>query len=191
RQHGKMERKDLPIIRRTESSIIEISIIQDGVITELNARVFKLEEIIQNGGVAKLDFNDDLSNLSVDFCDEHNHEFLELFQSTICLSGSASLDLRSDKDVAKEYIVKEELRLRIEEKERVRLKKQKMMEEDNRVRLEREKMLRLEEDKRLQNEKDYKKREEALMRSDHMKKARERIAPTKRSQVFCDASLFY
>nr|GEX12186.1 hypothetical protein [Tanacetum cinerariifolium] len=126
RQRGKIERKDLPIVRRTESSIIEISIIQDGVITELNARVFKIEAIIQvlarerNGGVA----------------------------STICLSGSASLDLHSDEDVAKEYIVQAELRLRIKEKERVRLKEQKMMEEDNRVRLEREKMLRLEEDKR-------------------------------------------
>ncbi|GJR15889.1 phospholipase-like protein [Tanacetum coccineum] len=141
RKRGKIERKDLPIVHRTGSSIIEISLIQDGVITELNACVFKPEAIIQvlarkRNGVVAL-----------------NHEFLELFESTICLSGSASLDLRSDEDVAKEYIVQEELRLRIEEKERVRLKEQKIMEEDNRLRLEREKMLRLEKDKRLQNEK--------------------------------------
>nr|GEV43286.1 phospholipase-like protein [Tanacetum cinerariifolium] len=108
RKRRKIERKDLLIFRRTESSIIEISLIQDGVITELNARFFKLEAIIQvlarerNGGVLeKLDFNDDLSNLSADFCDELNHEFLELFESTICLSGSASLDMCSDEDVAK------------------------------------------------------------------------------------------
>nr|GEU87722.1 phospholipase-like protein [Tanacetum cinerariifolium] len=145
-----------------------------------------------NGEVAKkLIFNDDLSNLSANFCDELNHEFLELFQSTICLGGSASLDLRSDEDVAKEYIVQEELRLRIEEKERVRLKEKNMMEEDNRVRLETEKMLRLEEDKRMQNEKDYTKREEALMNSDQMKKAKERIAPAKYSQVSGDALLYY
>nr|GEV42024.1 hypothetical protein [Tanacetum cinerariifolium] len=135
RKREKIERKDLPIIRRSESSIIEISLIQDGVITELNARAFKLEVYARERNVrvsGKLDFNDDFSNLSADFCDELNYEFLELFESTICLSGSARLDLDSDEDVAKEYIVQEELRLRVEEKERVSLKEQKMMEEDNR-----------------------------------------------------------
>ncbi|GKC41517.1 hypothetical protein Tco_1059239 [Tanacetum coccineum] len=76
----------------------------DGVITKLNARIFKLEAIIQvlNGGVAeKLHFNDDLFNLGSDFYNELNHEFIELFDSTICLSRSTSLDLRSDEDVAK------------------------------------------------------------------------------------------
>ncbi|GJY50077.1 hypothetical protein Tco_0440033 [Tanacetum coccineum] len=147
RKCGKIDWKYLPIVHKSESSIIEISLIQDGVITKLNARIFKLEAIIQvlNGGVAeKLHFNDDLFNLGADFYNELNHEFIELFDSTICLSRSTSLDLRSDEDVAKEYIVKEELRLRFEEKERVRLKEHKMMEEDNRLRLEREKMLRLE-----------------------------------------------
>nr|GEX67905.1 phospholipase-like protein [Tanacetum cinerariifolium] len=129
---------------------------------------FKVLARERNGGVAeKLDFNDDLSNLSADFYDDLNHEFLELFESTICLGGSASLDLRFDEDVAWEYIVQEELRLRIKEKERVQLKEQEMMEEDNKLRLKREKMLRLEEDKR------------------------ERIAPAKRSQVSGDASLYY
>lgn len=47
RKRGKTERKHLPIIRRSESSIIEISITQDRVITELNKRLFKLETIIQ------------------------------------------------------------------------------------------------------------------------------------------------
>nr|GEY92158.1 hypothetical protein [Tanacetum cinerariifolium] len=174
RKCGKIERKDFLIVCRTESSIIEINLIHDDLITELNACIFKLEAIIQvlareqNGGVSKkLDFNDDLSHLSNDFCDELNHEFLELFESTICFSGLASLDLRFDEDVAKEYIVQEELRLRIKEKERVQLKEQKIMEEDNRLRLEREKMLRLEENKR------------------------ERIAPAKRGLVSGDASLYY
>lgn len=47
RKRGKVERKHLPIIRNSQSSLLEISIIQDGVITELNARLFKLEGIIQ------------------------------------------------------------------------------------------------------------------------------------------------
>ena len=47
RKRGKIGRKHLPIIRKWESSLTEISIIQDGVIIELNARLFKLEGIIQ------------------------------------------------------------------------------------------------------------------------------------------------
>ncbi|PWA69469.1 phospholipase-like protein [Artemisia annua] len=166
RRRGKIERKHLPIIRKSESSLVEINIIQDGVITELNARLFKLKGIIQvlarerNG--ERLVFDDDLRNLSSEFCDELNDCFLELFQS--------SMDT---------------------ELEKLRLKERKLREEQKRLMMEEDKMIRMQEEKMLQDESERKKKAVALKNSNHWKNAVARIAPTKRSESFGEANAYY
>ncbi|PWA70593.1 phospholipase-like protein [Artemisia annua] len=141
----------------------------------------------------KLDFTDDFSKLSAEFCDELKDDFLALFESINCTNGSEQVDVDSDDDIARviyhcnEYIVQEELRLRLEEKERVMLKEQKIMEEQKRLRLETEKMLNLEEEKRLRLE-----TEKMLQnKNDYNKKAREWIAHTKMIQGSGDVSAHY
>lgn len=49
----------------------------------------------------KLDFDDDLRNLSAEFCDELNHDFLGLFKSSVDASQSTNVDVDDEDYVAK------------------------------------------------------------------------------------------
>nr|GEU92790.1 phospholipase-like protein [Tanacetum cinerariifolium] len=128
--------------------------------------------------VDKLEFSEDFPNLSSQFCDEINKEFLELFDSPSISSGTCYLDLDIDEDA-------DEFRMNLEEEEMLLFKEEQILEEESRPRLEEEaKMMRedeniLEEEKFLK--KDYKKRELVLMNSDHMKHYMVRVVPKKRS----------
>nr|GEV44840.1 phospholipase-like protein [Tanacetum cinerariifolium] len=82
----------------------KISSLKDSVIKELNSHIFKLDAIIQvlgrerNGGVVKkLELSDEFCHLSGEFCDELNHDFLELFQSAISNSVGRPLEADTEK----------------------------------------------------------------------------------------------
>ncbi|GJU80260.1 hypothetical protein Tco_1282625 [Tanacetum coccineum] len=77
----------------------KISSDKDCIIKELNSRIFKLKAIIQVLGrernsdvVQKLEFSDDYSGLSIEFCEELNHAFLELVESSFIASVGTQLD---------------------------------------------------------------------------------------------------
>nr|GEU71811.1 phospholipase-like protein [Tanacetum cinerariifolium] len=95
---------------------------KDHIIKELNSRIFKLEAIIQilgrerNGGVVdKSEFSDEFFHLSVEFCDELNHDFLELFESAICNSVGTPLDVdtKEEFDETHDYLLEKEFRMRL------------------------------------------------------------------------------
>ncbi|PWA37354.1 F-box domain-containing protein [Artemisia annua] len=179
---------DLPIIDRSETSLTKELMLKDHVITQLNAHVFKLEAIIQvlghdkfGGVLEKLEFNNVFRNLSAEFCDELNHDFLELFAST--------KDAETDDDV--EYILQDELRLRLDEEERWRLEEERINEEENRLRLEEEKQFRAKQEKMLLYQAEKKKKAKELMKSKHMKIYRKRLAPAKWTDGSSDVSAYY
>nr|GEY16647.1 phospholipase-like protein [Tanacetum cinerariifolium] len=120
-----------------------------------------------NGGVVdKLEFSEDFPNLSTEFYDELNKDFLELFESHSCSSGSSYSDLDINEDA-------DEFKMKLEEKEMLLFKQEKILKKESRLRLEEKARLMPEEEKLLEDEnffeKDYKKREFALMNSVHMK----------------------
>nr|GEZ70541.1 hypothetical protein [Tanacetum cinerariifolium] len=158
----------------------KISSLKDFVIKELNSCIFKLEAIIhvlglerKGGVVEKLKFGDEFCHLSGDFCDELNHDFLELFESAICNSVGTQLDADTE-DVFDE----------LEEEERLLLEEDIPIEEEKMVRLEEQKRLVIKEEMALEVKKswgkDYRKRSYAFMNSDHMKQAMAWCAPKKR-----------
>ncbi|GJU55622.1 phospholipase-like protein [Tanacetum coccineum] len=161
-----------------------ISSVKDCIIKELNSCIFKLEAIIQ--------FNDDFCHVSVEFCNELNQAFLELFESSIIDSVGTPLDVDTQEEFVetKDYLVKEEFMRRLKVEERLLLEEERLNEEEIRVRLEEQKRLRLEEDRALKVKKkweeDYKKRSYTLMNSDHMKHAIAWCAPKKRSHFVAD-----
>ncbi|GKC42075.1 phospholipase-like protein [Tanacetum coccineum] len=117
----------------------KISMLKDQVITDMNSIIFKLQAVIQvlvrktNGVlVEKLEFSEEFPNLSTDFCNELNKEFVELFESPSTSSGSACSDLDTKEDAveAEEILFfKEEQKL--EEESRLRLEEEaKMMHEE-------------------------------------------------------------
>ncbi|GJW37947.1 hypothetical protein Tco_0060867 [Tanacetum coccineum] len=123
----------------------KISMLKDRVITYLNSRIFKLEAIIlvlvreiNSRVVEKLEFNKDFCNLSIEFCDELNKEFLELFEPPSCSSGSGCLDLDINEDADEDYLLQEQFRLKLEEEEMLLFKEEKIMEEESMFRLEEE-----------------------------------------------------
>ncbi|PWA42179.1 F-box domain-containing protein [Artemisia annua] len=188
RKRGRIRYRDLPIIDRSEISITKELMLKDHVITQLNARVFKLEAIIQvlghdkfGGVLEKLEFNDVFRNLSAEFCDELNNDFLELFAST--------KDTETDDDV--EYILEDELRLRLDEEERWRLEEERINEEENRMRLEEEKQFRAKQEKMLMLQADKKKKSKEFMNSEHMKIYRNRLAPAKWTHGSGEVSAYY
>ncbi|GKC64850.1 hypothetical protein Tco_1097448 [Tanacetum coccineum] len=92
----------------------------------------------RNGDVVeKLQFNDDFFHVSVEFCNELNQAFLELFESSII-------------DSTEDYLFEEEFMRRLKEEERLLLEEERMNEEEIRVRLKEQKRLRLEEDRALE-----------------------------------------
>ncbi|GKC26233.1 phospholipase-like protein [Tanacetum coccineum] len=150
----------------------KIRSVKDCIIKELNSRIFKLEAIIQvlgrernNDVVQKLEFSDDYSGLSIEFCAELNHAFLQLVESSFI----ASVGTQSDDDTKEECHETEYF----------------LLEEEFIRHLLEEEMLFLEEERLFKEEKgwdeDYRKRSYAIMNSDHMKQAMARCAPKKRS----------
>ncbi|GJZ98066.1 hypothetical protein Tco_0670519 [Tanacetum coccineum] len=93
------------------------------VIRELNVRVFKLESIIQvlalkrNDKLGRLQFNEDLSRHKGDFVESLNI----LFQDLVNPHDSVE-------DIANEYLVDEELKLCLEEEERIRSEQEKRIQ---------------------------------------------------------------
>ncbi|GKA91730.1 phospholipase-like protein [Tanacetum coccineum] len=134
--------------------------------------------------VDKLEFSEDFPNLSPQFCDELNKEFVDLFDSPSISSGTCYSDLDIDEDADEEYLLKEQFRMKLEEEEML-FKEEQILKEESRLRLEEEAKMMREEENMLEEEKihkkDYKKRELILMNSDHMKQAMARVVPKKRS----------
>ncbi|GJT59742.1 phospholipase-like protein [Tanacetum coccineum] len=154
RKRGKIDTRDLPIIRRCDTTSVEEIRLKDGVIAKLNSRVFKLEAIIkvldrEQKGVSldKSCVAEIFNNFSSSCWEELNEEFNELCETKFCVNGPAMIDLDSDEDL--EYLLQEESRLKQEEEERFRLEEHKMMkalflktlQEEVQRREEKEKML--------------------------------------------------
>ncbi|GJY67381.1 hypothetical protein Tco_0469619 [Tanacetum coccineum] len=142
----------------------KISMLKDRVITDLNSRIFKLEAIIKvlvrktNGGVVdKLEFSEDFPNLSIEFCDQLNKEFLEMFESRSCSSGldCSDLDIDEDADEVKytciyyfsfgevftvpfTCLLQEQFRMKLEKEEMLLFKEERILEEESRLILEKE-----------------------------------------------------
>lgn len=130
-----------------------------------------------------MEFNDVFRNLSVELCDELNHDFLELFESTT--------EVDPDDDVVQEYIMQDELMLRLEEEERWRIEEENILEDENRLRLEEEEQMRVEQQNKLIDEANNKKRSKAFMNSGHMRIYRQSLVPVKRTQYTSDLSAYY
>nr|GEU33234.1 hypothetical protein [Tanacetum cinerariifolium] len=95
-KRGKIDSRDLPIIRRCDTTSVEEIRLKDGVIAKLNSRVIGRER----KGVSLTKF---------------------------CVNGPAMIDLDSDEDLVKGYLIQEESRLKQEGEERCRLEEHKMM----------------------------------------------------------------
>nr|GEX87648.1 F-box domain-containing protein [Tanacetum cinerariifolium] len=122
----------------------------------------------RNGDVVeKLKFSDEFCHLSSEFCDELNHDFLELFKSSICNCIGTPLDV----DIDEEF--DEEERLLLEEEKMVRL------EEPKRLMIEEECAFEVKKRK----DEDYRRMSYAFMNSDHMKQAMARCAIRKRTEL--------
>ncbi|GJY01230.1 hypothetical protein Tco_0359382 [Tanacetum coccineum] len=137
REHNRLCRHISTPITNVRRS--KISSLKDSVIKELNSRIFKLEAIIQvlglerNGGVVKkLKFGDEFCHFSGEFCDELNHDFLELFELAICNSVGTQLDADTEEvfDATHDYLVEEEFGRQLEEEERLLLEEDILIEEE-------------------------------------------------------------
>nr|GEV25194.1 reverse transcriptase domain-containing protein [Tanacetum cinerariifolium] len=137
------------------------------------------------GGVEKLELSDEFCHFSREFCNELNHDFLELFESAICKSVGTPLDADTEEefDGTQDYILEEEFSMRLEEEERLLLEEERVVEEEKKVRLKEKKRFMIEEERALEVknrwDEDYRKKSYAFMNSDHMKQAMVRCAPKK------------
>ncbi|GKB83456.1 hypothetical protein Tco_0950351 [Tanacetum coccineum] len=100
-------------------------------------------------------------------------------------------DQDSDDDVIKEYLIQEEIRLRVEQEETWHLQEQKMLEEVFVKRLKEEVMLRVKKEKMVKYEEDKNKRRHSLMNSDHWKASTSRISNRNKSQRPSDFLAYY
>ncbi|PWA39192.1 hypothetical protein CTI12_AA574300 [Artemisia annua] len=177
RNHAKLDVCELPSVSRSDSSVREPSL-KDRVITELNTRVFKLESIIQvlhrerNGGVvAPLAFNDCFSNMTNDFRASLNNLYLDLVKLP-----------ESDEDIVL-YIREEELRLRLEEEDRLQLEDEKMRKQEMRIRVDEYKRMRSEEEMVSHLAEEKKKKRNEFVNSAKLKKSLTLVAPNKRNHA--------
>ncbi|GJY95856.1 hypothetical protein Tco_0512217 [Tanacetum coccineum] len=107
----------------------------------------------RNGGVVeKLEFSDEFCHLSGEFCDELNHDFLDLFESAICKSVWTTLhaDTEEEFDETHDYILEEGFSMRLEEEERLLLEEERLIEKEKNVRLEEQKRLMIEDERALE-----------------------------------------
>ncbi|GJT21626.1 hypothetical protein Tco_0891563 [Tanacetum coccineum] len=110
RKRGKIDTRDLPIIRRCDTTSVEEIRLKDGVIAKLNSRVFKLEAIIKVLGRERKGVSLDKScvaeifnNFSSGCWEELNEEFNELCETKFCVNGPAMIDLDSDEDLVTDF----------------------------------------------------------------------------------------
>ncbi|GKC54261.1 hypothetical protein Tco_1077006 [Tanacetum coccineum] len=89
----------------------------------------------------------------------------------------------SDEHIANDYLVEEELRLCLKEKERMRLEQQKIIEHEKSFRVEEAKRMRLEEEKMLQIAEVNKRKRLEFMNSTHVKNALAKLTTIKRNDV--------
>nr|GEY50266.1 phospholipase-like protein [Tanacetum cinerariifolium] len=87
---------------------------------------------------AKLQFNDEFSSMSFELCDSLNSLFINLIHQQ-----------DSEEDIDQDYLLEEELRLCLQEEERLRCEHKKLIVDAKMFRLKEEKMLRLEEENML------------------------------------------
>ena len=85
--------------------------------------------------------------------------------------------------MSQEYLREEELRLRLEEDDRLQMEDEKMMKEEMRFRVEEYKQMRFEEEKMRQLDREKKKKCNVLLNSAHFKKALEEARLSKRTHV--------
>lgn len=85
--------------------------------------------------------------------------------------------------MSQEYIREEELRLRLEEDDRLQMEDEKMMKEEMRFRVEEYKQMRFEEEKMRQFDAEKKKKVNVFLNSGHFKKALEDARLSKRTHV--------
>ncbi|GJZ64713.1 hypothetical protein Tco_0621134, partial [Tanacetum coccineum] len=135
RKRGKLDTRDLPIIRRCDTTSVEEIRVKDCVISELNYRVYKLETIIKVLGherkgvlLDKSIVADLFLNISSEYLDALNEEFHKLYQTSFIDNRPAENGLDYDDDLVKDYLIQEELRVKQEEEERCRLEEFKMKE---------------------------------------------------------------
>ncbi|GJT73168.1 hypothetical protein Tco_1032454 [Tanacetum coccineum] len=102
----KLDTRDLPIIRRCDTTSVEEIRVKDCVISQLNSRVYKLEAIIKVLGRLRKGV------LLTSFIDNR----------------PAENGLDYDDDLVKDYLIQEEFRVKQEEEERCRLEEFKMKE---------------------------------------------------------------
>nr|GEY02809.1 phospholipase-like protein [Tanacetum cinerariifolium] len=96
--------------------------------------------------VDKLEFSEDFLNLSIEFCDELNKEFLELFDSHSSSSGTCCSNLDIDEDV-------DEFRMKLKEEEMMLFKEDQILENESRLRLEEEAKMMREKENMIEEEK--------------------------------------
>ncbi|GJS82578.1 hypothetical protein Tco_0749119 [Tanacetum coccineum] len=147
----------------------KISSVKDCIIKELNSRIFKLEAIIQVLGrernsdvVQKLEFIDDYSGLSIEFCEELNHAFLELVESSFIASVGTQSDDDTEEVCHEDFLLEKEFMRRLLEEERLKLEQECELQVKKRW------------------DEDYRKRSYAFINSNHMKQAMAHCDPKKR-----------
>ncbi|GJX71100.1 hypothetical protein Tco_0308271 [Tanacetum coccineum] len=122
RKRGKLDTRDLPIIRRCDTTSVEEIRDKDCVISQLNSREYKLETIIKDLFL--------VVNAKEYFCLEYldalNEEFHELYQTSFIDNRPTENGLDYDDDL--DYLIQEEFRVKQEEEERCRLEELKMQE---------------------------------------------------------------
>ncbi|GJX24206.1 hypothetical protein Tco_0228651 [Tanacetum coccineum] len=108
RKRGKLDTRDLPIIRRCDTTSVEEIRVKDCVISQLNSRVYKLETIIKVLGherkgvlLDKSFVADFFLNISSEYLDALNEEFHELYQTPFIDNRPAKNGLDYDDDLVK------------------------------------------------------------------------------------------
>nr|GEW32035.1 phospholipase-like protein [Tanacetum cinerariifolium] len=124
RKRGKKDTRDLPIIRRCDTTSVEEIKVKDCVISERNSHVYKFETIIKD----KLFVAEFFSNISSEYLDALNEEFNELYQTSFIDNRLAKNGLDYDDDLVKDYLIQEDCMVIQEEEERCHLEDLKMKE---------------------------------------------------------------
>ncbi|GJV60702.1 hypothetical protein Tco_1466802 [Tanacetum coccineum] len=135
RKRGKIDTRDLPIIRRCDTTSVEEIRLKDGVIAKLNSRVFKLEAIIKVLGRERKGDKSCVAeffhNFSSGCWEELNEEFKELCQTKFCVNRPAMIDLDSDEDLVKEVQRRDEKEKMLKYEEEKKKRRHKLMNTDH------------------------------------------------------------
>nr|GEW74803.1 phospholipase-like protein [Tanacetum cinerariifolium] len=96
RKRGKLDTRDLPIIRRCDTTSVEEIKVKDCVISQLNSRVYKLVTIIKDKSCMAVFFN-----ISSEYLDALDEEFHELYQTSFIDNRPAENGLDYDDNLVK------------------------------------------------------------------------------------------